>query len=335
MVGQMVLNHSIGGIQKVGHAHHFDRLFHVGVEFVAGFVEVHHIQHGSTDHCLHVFWVHVHGSLECGFGAIHLSQSIAGQSKSDTGRRPALGREKPDGLGIHALGPLVFLFQVVDGRQSKKCGKDLPTLIEGGFKEKPRLVQPVSRQTEHPPSHPGHWVEVVEAAALGKPVLRLGDQILPHALFFFANLLGGSQVSYPGRGIDPELVALLDRLGLVASRFQYLGRVLRVLLVLDVVEGGIGPDTEIRFLVFHHLQNLGRLGFGNFLRKHLDEILPVLPVARDRNDQRRVILVFDQRGGSTLTVLGWRNRYLGLHGGFVFGTVGSASKLAFRQERFY
>ena len=94
MIGQVVLNHGIGMIQQVGHTHHFDRLFHVRVKIIAGFVEIHHVQNGSTDHSLYVFSVNVERSFESCFGAIHLFVFSRNQGKGEQEKKKSKNEDR-------------------------------------------------------------------------------------------------------------------------------------------------------------------------------------------------------------------------------------------------
>lgn len=243
----------------------------------------------------------------------YLSQPVAGQPKADAGRRPALAGIQPNGLGVHALGPHVVLFQIVDGRQTQQGRQDVPTGLECRVEEEAGLFQPIGREIPHPPAHQGHGIKIVDLGGLGEPVVRLGDEILPQILFLLADLLGDRQMGDSGRRKDPDPVVLSTHIRPFAAGLQDLGGVLRVFFVLDVVQGGVGPDAEIGVLVGHDLEKIRALGFGDFLWENFDKVSFAigihLAVAPDWDDEGWVILVFDDSRRVCCVIslaVGWR-----------------------------
>ena len=72
VVGQVILDHGVGVIQQVGHGHHLDCIFHASTIISGGVIETGHVENDSTNHGIHIFWIHVQRTSKGSLGAIDL-----------------------------------------------------------------------------------------------------------------------------------------------------------------------------------------------------------------------------------------------------------------------
>mmetsp|Transcript_33800 Transcript_33800/g.99597 ORF Transcript_33800/g.99597 Transcript_33800/m.99597 type:complete len:428 (-) Transcript_33800:86-1369(-) len=342
VVGQMVLDQSVGMIDEVGRRKEADGILGPSAVVLGGLIEGCQIENGQTDHGLDVLCIHGMSTSEGRLGSIDLSKSVARQPKAHPRFTPTLLGEQRHGPSVHFQRPGIILLLEPDGRHPQQGRQDLPALLQRRFEEELGLIGPPGRQVEQPPPDPrhgeqpvdlrcavellvGHLAEVLVALLqiLGRRgrgagavlVGQVGPAEPPPAVH-----LGEEGDARRRQGPDPVLVvrAAHTRLLPLARLPEEVGALDRG-AVLHVQEGRVGPRRQRGILVGQDLGQGRRGDVGYLLRENFDVMgVAAAPVPRqggNGNVQRRgeggvVLQLLLRRWGTggRLTAGEWRGR---------------------------